>query len=100
MKSAVVVLALVAALTSASPAHAGIRVEHRTRAIFVLPERDGVYPAFFVSALRMAWPEASLESPGSVPVVFSISRGECSDRAGLDSCIVTDRGWVGGRFRE
>ena len=104
MNRIVAIGALVALLVigSPSPAHAGVRVEHSADAVFVLPERNGTHPAFFVSALRMAWvPEdGSLESPGSVPVTFSISRGECRDPSSLDSCVVTDRGWVGGRFRE
>jgi hypothetical protein len=101
MKRLVLVLALVAAVTPASPAQAGIRVEHRTSAVFVLPERNGVYPAFFVSALRMAWPpeDGSLDSPGSVPVLWNISRAECLDASSLDSCVFFDRG-IGGRFRE
>ena len=102
MKRIVALGALIALLVAAAPAHAGIRVEHRTNAVFILPERNGVHPALFVSALRMAWPpeDGSLDSPGSMPVLWNISRGECWDTDSADSCIVTDRGHVGGRFRE
>jgi hypothetical protein len=101
MKRLALVLALVAAVAPVSPAKAGIRVEHTARAIFVLPERDGVHPVLSVSALRMVWPpeDGSLESPGSVLVGWSITRGECLDTASLDSCVLSDRG-VRGRFRE
>ena len=101
MKRVIAIGALLAVLGAGSPAQAGIRVEHRTDAVFVLPERNGTHPALFVSALRMAWvPEdGSLESPGSVPVLWGISRGECRDTVSLDSCIMIERG-VGGRFRE
>lgn len=101
MRRIAVILTVLAALMPASNAHAGIRVEHRTHAVFVLPEKNGVHPALFVSALRMAGPEASLDSPGSVPVLFHIGWGECSNPGSLDSCIVTDRGdSIGGRFRD
>jgi hypothetical protein len=102
MKKIIAIGAFLAILVSGSPAHAGVRVEHRTNAVFLLPERNGVHPAFFVSALRMAWPpeDGSLDSPGSVPVLWGISRGECRNADDLDSCIVTDSGYVGGRFRE
>ena len=102
MKRIVALGALIALLVAAAPAHAGIRVEHRTNAVFILPERNGVYPAFFVSALRMAWPpeDGSVDSPGSMPVLWNISRGECETADNLDSCVVTDRGHVGGRFRD
>ena len=101
MKRLALVLALVAAVMPVTPAQAGMRVEHRSSAIFVLPERNGVYPILFVSALRMARPpeDGSLDSPGSVPVLWNISRGECVDASRLDSCVMSDRG-IGGRFRE
>ena len=102
MKRIIAIGALLAVLVVGSPAQAGIRVEQRTSAVFVLPERNGIHPAFFVSALRMTVPpeDGSVESPGSVPVLWNISRGECWDAASPDSCIVTNRGWVGGRLRE
>jgi hypothetical protein len=100
MKRLVIVSVLVAALMGVSTAHAGIEVDHRTDAIFVLPKRNGVHPAFWVSALRMASPAATdPDSPGSAPVLWNISRAECMDTTSLDSCVFIDRG-IGGRFRE
>src|SRR5687767_2770600 len=102
MKRVIAIGILLAVIVAGSPAHAGIRVEHRTSAVFILSKSNGVHRAFFVSALRMAWPpeDGSLDSPGSVPVLWNISRGECRHPASLDSCIVTDSGHIGGRFRQ
>jgi hypothetical protein len=102
MKRLVIVSVLVAALMGVSTAQAGIRVEHRTDAVFVLPKHNGVHQVFWVSALRMAPfpPEVSIDSPGSVPVLWNISRGECRDTTSLDSCAVTQSKSIGGRFRD
>lgn len=102
MKRLALVLALIAAVMPISPAQAGIRVEHRTDAVFVLPKRNGVHQVFWVSALRMAWPpeDGSLDSPGSVPVLWSITRGECRNTTSLDPCVVTQSRSIGGRFRD
>lgn len=102
MRRVIAIGALLMVLAAGSPAQAGIRVEHRTDAVFVLPERNGVHQAIWVSALRMAWPpeDGSLGSPGSVPVLWNISRGECRDITSLDSCVVTQSKGIGGRFRD
>lgn len=92
MRSRLALLAaLLALVLSATPAHAGIRIEQDAHAVFVLPKSDGVYPAVFVSASRMT----------GTNVGFVIHLGRCLDPDDFDSCIIGTRDRaVGGNFRD
>lgn len=96
----VFLVALIAVGVAATPARAGIRIEHRAQAIFMLPERNGSHPAFFVDALRMSGYKGGF-SVGSLNIGFGITRGVCLDRHDVDSCMITDKSRsVGGNFRK
>lgn len=94
-------VALVGLALAAPPAHAGIRVEHRASAVFVMPERDGVHPAIFVSATRMSGLVDTDPTVGSMNIGFVIHEGECFAPDDLDSCVIGDRDRsAGGNFRD
>lgn len=75
-------LLLVVGITA--PAHAGIRLERRARATFLLPERDGVRPAIFVEVNQM--------NEGDDYTGFALRRGVC--RADGSRCVIMG-GFVG-----
>lgn len=96
-------IALLGVALAAPTARAGIRVQHDAHAVFVLPKRDGVHPAVFVSAGRMSGYNGTVGPGivGSLNIGFTIHHGECFAPDDLDSCVIGDRHpSIGGNFRD
>ena len=73
-----------------SPAHSGIRTEHNARAVFLLPERNGVRPVYFVVV-------TSMDAGGYVG--FGILRGICAPDQ-KPRCVATRKGSIVGELSE
>ena len=78
------------ALLLPAPAHSGIRTEHHARAVFLLPERDGIRPVYFVSVTSM---------DAGAYMGFGIMRGVCAPQQ-KPRCVATRRGSIAGELRE
>jgi hypothetical protein len=73
-----------------SVAQAGVRTEQRADALFLLPERNGVRPAIWVSGVTgSGWSTAG----------FNVVRGFCADDMSTDGCAVEAGRGVSGATR-
>lgn len=90
MKRLVVFFLALGVIAMASTAHSGIRTEHNARAVFLLPERNGVRPLYFVTVTSM---------DAGAYVGFGILRGVCAPEQ-KPRCIATPKGSIVGELGE